>query len=70
MTGDFDHPLPYPQNRSSSLCNCETEAKRFTGINLEMHDPVLQVEYTDMETEGSFICRRKSLLLRTVNSAF
>lgn len=55
MTTDSNHPLPYPEKRSSILCNYETEAKRFMGINLEMHAQVVQVKYTDMETEGNFL---------------
>lgn len=52
MTAGNNHPLPYPQKRSSTLCN-EAEAKHFMVINLETCDPVVQVKYTDMETEGS-----------------
>lgn len=54
MTADNNHPLSYVQKRNSTLCNYETEAEKFMGINLDMHAPVVQVQYTGMETERSF----------------
>lgn len=37
-------------------------SKKAVGINLEMHDPVVQVKNTDMEMEGSLYIQKEKLI--------